>query len=406
MNIKQAITVLTQQVILIFLCAIAFTFNSFAAEEIIFTAKPRTNAEDKPWRIGFYQGGALDTYPKVLNATIAGLVELGWLVQEELPPPGTTLTSTKDIWNHLANLDNRYLNFVGNAFWSAEWDEDIRKKTIEKMIRRFNTRDDIDLMIAMGTWAGIDLANDKHKTNLLVFDAADAVKSQIIKSIHDSGFDHINARVDPLRYKRQIRLFSNLIGFKKLGVAYENSEVGEVYSAIDDVRAVGKELGFKVVRCFTKSEVPNDQLYLAEESLKACYEEFLETVDAIYITYQRGTENSEVLGKLLDILNEAGIYTFSQTGSEHVRVGALMSIALVSYKGVGRFHAETMAKILNGAKPRELSQIYSDSMNIAINLDTAKEVGFDPPISLLGATDELYSKELQAKQKKDAEFFD
>ncbi|WP_353572853.1 ABC transporter substrate binding protein [Candidatus Albibeggiatoa sp. nov. BB20] len=403
MKIKQAITVLTQQVILIFLCSTAF--NSFAAEEIIFSAKPKTNPEDKPWRIGFYQGGPLDTYPKVLAATVKGLVELGWLVEEELPPSGIKLTSTNDIWDHLANLDNRYLDFVGNAFWSAEWDENLRQKHVEKMIHRFNTRQDIDFMIAMGTWAGIDLANDRHKTKLLVFDAADAVKSKIINSIYDSGLDHINARVDPLRYKRQIRLFSNLIGFKKLGVAYENSEVGEVYSAIDDVRAVGKELDFKVVRCFTKSEVPDSLLYLAEESLRKCYQEFLESVDAVYITYQRGTENASILKELLDMLNEAGIYTFSQTGSDHVRLGALMSIALVSYKGVGRFHAETMAKILNGAKPRELSQIYSDSMNIAINLDTAKEVNFDPPISLLGATDELYSKELQEKQKQDAEFF-
>jgi ABC-type uncharacterized transport system substrate-binding protein len=169
---------------------------------------------------------------------------------------------------------------------------------------------------------------------------------------------------------------------------------------------MGKELGFKVVRCFTKSEVPDSLLYLAEESVKKCYQDFLSTVDAIYITYQRGTENAEILKQLLDTLNEKKIYTFSQTGSDHVRLGALMSIALVSYKGVGRFHAETMAKVLNGAKPRALNQIYSDSMNIAINLDTAKEVGFEPPISLLGATDEIYSKELQAQQQKDDEFFD
>nr|MEC4316105.1 ABC transporter substrate binding protein [Thiotrichaceae bacterium] len=395
---------LTQQVILIFLCT--SMFNSFAADEIIFSTKPKTNLEDKPWRIGFYQGGPLETYPKVLSSTIEGLVELGWLVEEELPPPGAILTTTREIWNHLANIDNRSLDFVSNGFWSSSWDDDLRTKNIAEIIERFKTQHDIDLMIAMGTWAGIDLANAQHETNLLVFDAADAVKSKIITNIHDSGLDHVHARVDPSRYKRQIRLFSNLIGFDRLGVAYENSEVGEVYSAIDEVRAVSKELGFKVVRCFTRSEVPDNLLYLAEDSLRKCYEQFLDSVDAIYITYQRGTENAEALRKLLDMLNERGIYTFSQTGSDHVRLGALMSIALVSYRGVGRFHAETIAKVLNGAKPRELNQIYSDSMNIAINLDTAKTVNFDPPISLLGATDEIYSEELHQKQKKEADFFD
>lgn len=379
--------------------------NSFAVDDIVYTTKPRTNADDKPWRIGFYQGGDLETYPKVLTATIEGLVELGWLSEEELPPQGTILTTTEAIWRHLANLDNKYLHFVENAYWSSEWDDDLRDKNVENMLKRFNEQHDLDIVIAMGTWAGIDLANNEHNTNILVFDAADAVKSKMIHSIHDSGADHIHARVDPTRYKRQIRLFYNLIGFKKLGIAYENSDVGEVYSAINDVRAVSKALGFKVVRCFTQSEVPDSELHIAEESVKNCYRDFLSSVDAVYITYQRGIENPDVLKELLDMMNEAGIYTFSQAGSSHVELGALMSIALVSYKGIGRFHAEIIAKVLNGAKPRQLNQIYSDSMNIAINLDTAKIVGFEPPLSLLGATDELYSKELQQKQKEDLEFF-
>ncbi len=402
MEVKRVIMTQIQLIILLFFVAL----NSFAVEEGVFKTEPHTNADDKPWRIGYYQGGELNTYPKVLLAMVEGLVELGWLEEGELPPPGSKLETVEQIWYHLASLDNRYLHFVNDGFWSSEWDDEIRGQNIEKMFKRFNTQRDIDLMIAMGTWAGVDLSTDAHQTNVVVFDAANAVKSGIIDSIQDSGRDYVHARVDPLRNKRQIRLFYNLINFEKLGIAYENSETGEVYAGIDDVRDVAKELGFKVVRCFTTSEVPDNLLHLAEESVRKCYQDFLTSVDAVYITYQKGIENLALLEDGIKMLTERGIYTFSKIGSEHVKIGALMSIALVNYKGVGRFHAKTIAQILNGAKPRQLEQIYPDSMNIAINLDTAKKVGFEPPISLLGATDELYSEALQKRQKEEHEFFD
>ena len=77
----------------------------------------------------------------------------------------------------------------------------------EEIIDRLNRKKDIDLIIAAGTWAGQDLANDRHKTPTIVISTSNPLSSGIIKSLEDSGYDHVHARMNPYRYERQVRIF-------------------------------------------------------------------------------------------------------------------------------------------------------------------------------------------------------
>jgi hypothetical protein len=49
-----------------------------------------------------------------------------------------------------------------------------------------------------------------------------------------------------------------------------------------------------------------------------------------------------------------------------------------------------MAKIFNGAKPRDIGQLFEDPPKIAINLKTAELIGYDPPVDVLSAADEIF----------------
>ena len=93
---------------------------------------------------------------------------------------------------------------------------------------------------------------------------------------------------------------------------------------------------------------------------------------------------------LVDIANEHKLPTFSQTGSEHVKSGVLVSLSRAGHKYVGDFHARTIAKVFNGAMPNDLNQLFQEPPKIAINLKTAEVIGFDPPVVLLGAADEIF----------------
>ena len=47
--------------------------------------------------------------------------------------------------------------------------------------------------------------------------------------------------------------------------------------------------------------------------------------------------------------------------------------------------------IFNGAKPRQLTQIFQNPPKIAINLKTAQLIGYDPSVDIVGAADEIYT---------------
>ncbi len=370
-------------VLLFCITAVLGTICPSAAEE--FPTAPVKN-DGKKWRIGYYEGGPYIDYKKNFRAALQGLMALGWI--EAGPIPSTGGESTKPLWQWLSDkARSNYLEFVPDAHYSADWNETLRKESAGKLMNRLSPKPDIDLMLALGTWAGQDLANDDHHVPTIVMGTGDPIASNIIQSAEDSGRDHIHARVDPYRYERQIRIFHDIIGFQKLGIAYEDTVAGRSYSAVDKAKALSGERGFEVVECHTLSD--GEDISTAEESVRKCFERFGKEADAVYVTVQGGVSLGNI-PKLVRIANGHRLPTFSQSGSDEVKYGFLMSISLAGHKYVGQFYAETIAKVLNGAKPRQLKQVFEDPPKIAINLRTAEIIGYDPPVDVLGAADEIY----------------
>ena len=370
-----------------------FSITSSAADKQVFDTKPKLN-NTKKWRIGYYEGGEYLNYQQVLAATVRGLMKLGWIETAEIPQQKGE--QTKDLWQWLVlNTKSKYIEFAKDGHYSANWDEKSRITTTNQLIGRLNQNKDIDLIIAMGTWAGKDLANDNHHVPTIVLSTSDPVSAGIIKSINDPGFKHIHAHVDPERWERQIRLFHEIIDFKKLGVAYEDSVDGKSYAAIDVVEKTAKDLHFEIVRCHTKSDIAD--VKIAAESVKNCFDELVKKTDAIYVTEQGGVNNDSI-PSLVQIANKSHIPTFAQYGSEMVKYGFLVSTSTAGYKYVGGFHAETIAKIFNGALPNQLDQVFVEPPKIALNLQTAELIGYNPPLIILGAADEIY-REIQTPPK-------
>ncbi len=361
--------------------------NAIFAGEKNYKLSPTTNDSAK-WRVGYYEGGAYTNYQKQLTETVKGLMQLGWIETAELPRQTGETTDT--LWKWLATeAKSDYIEFVANAHYSAMWEKDLRAKVEDRIVLRLNNKKDIDLMIGMGTWAGKGLANYRHRTNTLIFSTSNPISSGIIKSVEDSGFDHVHVRVDPKRNERQLKVFHEMFGFRKLGVVYEDSLAGRSYAAIETIEALSKTNNFEVVRCHAKSDTSNKKQ--AEEGVINCFRQLAKKADAIYVTQQGGVNNRSV-PILVQIANQHKIPTFSQSGAEEVSYGVLASLSRAGYKYVGRFHAETIAKVFNGALPNQLNQLYEEPPKIALNLRTAEIIGFDPPFVLLGATDEFFEK--------------
>ncbi len=377
---------------LIYLLISSLCTVAIATPQQPFKASPITNS-DKPWRIGYYEGGPYIEYQKVLTATVKGLMDLCWIETQKIPNQEGEQTDA--LWKWLTtNLNSDYIEFVNNGHYSAGWEDESRENLKQQVIQRLAKKQDIDLMIAMGTWAGQDLANNKHSTNTLILSSSDPIASGIIKSIDNSGFKHVHATVDPDRYERQLRVFHDITGFKKLGIAYEDTQNGRSYAAMDTIKSLSEEIGFSIVPCHTKSDIKD--IRFAEHSVVRCFQQLVETADAIYVTEQGGvTKNT--LPVLVQTANRHHIPTFSQSGSEEVKHGILASLSQANFKFFGEFHATTAAQIFNGAKPSELNQHFKEPPRMAVNLKTAEIIGFNPPLLLLGASDEIYQEITQPK---------
>ena len=379
-------TSLKKVLILVFMTVFLLHIPVIAADQKEFSTNPHKK-NGKKWRVGYYEGGEYIAYQQFLEEAIKGLMKLGWIENAKIPK--WSGEQTKDLWSWLTNdIKSKYIEFVKNAHYSANWDDKLRVKTAESVIKRLNSKKDIDLIIAMGTWAGQDLANDKHHVPTIVLSASDAIGAGIVKSIEDSGRDHVFSRVDPYRYERQLRTFHDVVGFNTLGIAYEDTVAGRSIAALEKVEKVAKERKYKIVRCYTKDDVPDRKI--AEETVKQCFQTLgKKNVDAIYATVQNGISSNSV-SELVDMMNDYSIPTFSQLGSQEVEWGFLLSLSQASYKDVGEFNAKVIAKVFNGAKPRQLDQLFEAPPKIAINLKTAEIIGFNPPVDVMLAADEIY----------------
>ncbi|HTJ98251.1 MAG TPA: ABC transporter substrate binding protein [Bordetella sp.] len=361
--------------------------SAAASAPQLFPTSPKRRPDGRKWRLGYFESGDYSEYPRTLRVIVAGLQQLGWLTVPTIPEGLTG----HQIWQFLAdNVHSDTLEFVADAWWQpGNFDASKRPAVRQAIQDRIKQRGDIDLIIAMGTLAGQDMATLGAPVPTVVASTSDAVGAHIVKSVEDSGLDNLHARVQPERYQRQVRLFHDIVPFKTLGLVYDDSPEGRTYAAVDAVEQVARELHFTVRSCNARANgIPQEE---ATRNALDCYRQIAPQVDAVYVTVHRGI-TPDSIADVAQILRDAKVPSFSMLGSEEVKKGILMSLAQADYSYVGLFYAETIARIFNGARPRQLNQIWIDPAKIALNLETARLIGFDPPVDILLAADEVYER--------------
>ncbi|WP_250655576.1 ABC transporter substrate-binding protein [Alkalimarinus coralli] len=347
----------------------------------------------KTWHLAYYEGGDNSSYRRYLISTIERLMELGWVEPAEIPH----LNNSKQLWYWLANnTKSNYIKFVEGNYYSAQWDQNLREKEKQKIIRRLTQENDIDLIFAMGTWAGEDLANNTHHTPTFVISASNPIESGIIKSADNSGYDHVFARVAPQRYEQQVRLFHDLVKFKKLGVAYENTKNGRTYAALNSITKVAKERQFEIISCYTQSDI--SERAIANTSVITCIDRLAKEVDALYITEQGGV-NEQSIPDIVDIANKRQVATLSQEGGDAVKYGILMSVSSPDFDSVGLFLAKALDDVFKGAAPGNLNQLFKEQNSISINLKTAEIIGAYIYADWLAIADRIYRQIEQPETK-------
>nr|WP_320192495.1 ABC transporter substrate binding protein [uncultured Desulfobacter sp.] len=364
----------------LFICLVSFNSINASPKKIY----PVLN-KGKKWKIAYYEGGPYADYQTTLKATIQGLVQLGWLSEVQFPDNIDTY-SNKEIWNYLAHkAKSRYLEFLPDVFLSADWKTERRIENKHRMLCLLNETDAVDMVFALGTWAGKDLANNDHSTPVIIMSTSDPVGAGIIESPEDSGYDHIFARCDPNRFTRQIRFFHRISEFKKLGVIYANTESGKAISSIEDIEKISRERNFEVVHCHIHdSERDTDEI---AKEYASCLNKIIPQIDAFLITGILATQ-PKYIHNYVPILIEHKVPSWSLVQDlSLIKQGIMMCLIKKDFYNLGLFQAKAIASVLNGVKPRKLRQVFEDIDTIAINTKTAELIEFKIPTSILRQSD-------------------
>ncbi len=347
---------------------------------------PITN-QGKKWRLAYYQGGNYSDYAKSLRAIAAALVKMGWLDEFNFPEHNDP-ADAESVWHYLATkAKSNTMEFCMDAYWSAAWEENWRTKLRQEVIHRLAIKEDIDLVIAMGTWAGQDLVNDRHTVPTLVLTSSDPIKAGILETHTDSGHDHVLVEIDPQRYRRQLGIYYKFLGFKQLGVVFEDSEDGRIYANLADLESAAQEHDFSLLCCHAVDLATDEAISL--KAVKCCYEQIASQIDALWIGFHIG-EQTKFMPDSLETMFTHQIPTITSVGPAAVRRGALMSIAYTDFQAAGQWYALKIAEILHGTSPRSLDQVFEMPGQVVINLETARRIGFEIPTGLLEAANEKY----------------
>lgn len=320
-------------------------------------------ATAKTMRLGYLEAGQFWTYTESRTALLNALQDPG--------------IASKMDWRDSIVLPE-------DAQYSPGWGN---TSGLEKAAQELMNRKDLDLILVAGTDATAALLKANNgKTPIVAFSVADAIRSGFVKSETDSGVENFTVRLVPGRYKRMFEVFYNIVGFKRLGIMYHPSESAMLFSNVADARAVAAEAGYELVEYASLPESEDTQS--CKEGLDVL---FKKNIDAFFIGPLLCFDWTKTnVDPLLEMLIENKIATFARDGTPIVQRGGLMGFSTVSFSERGRFLAERVISILEGASPRSLSMIDNAIPKITLNLLTAEEIGYNPPLDLLAASDEVY----------------
>ncbi len=374
--------------ILLVLIVTAILISVFVINSDKYELSPIKKADGSKWVIGYYEGGQYVDYFFHIIAFINGLIEDGWIEKIDLTHFYDS-TSEEAIWNFLSeNVKSNYLEFPRDAFWSINWEENERSNFLNDFLEKKDSIQ-IDLMIAMGTWAGQDLVIENNQIPTIVMSSSDPLEAGIVKGEKYSGISNIFAVIDPNRFKKAIEFFYDLFKFEKLGVAYENNKDADVYSNISILNDAAKEYGFELVECYA------DDIGLTDEECKneisKCYEKLAPNIDALWIGVHRG-ENFLFMPEILKPMFDNKIPTLYLEGSQGVKRGVLISMGGMNFNKFSNWISKVFTKILHGEIPGNINQVFEYEHMIDINMETARRIGYEPPEAILGIAENAYEE--------------
>ena len=279
--------------------------------------------------------------------------------------------------------DDVYVSLIEHTYSGLSEEE--QGLLIDSMIEEAG----VNLMLTMGTSAGLTIAALPSGMPLVNFVAADPYKSGIVADTTTSGLANRWAHVDVDAFGRTIQVMDDVFNPSSVGVVYANNDEAYIYSGADVLDAFCAEHGITVHKQFVEDEFDEADYDLYVQQMHDAHAALAGQIDVYILTTSLLEEDDfeYVLSPLLD----AGIPVYSINSSYDVECGALLAAEASDFPNIGRFGADTLRNYLNGAPLDALPQIYQTAPFLVINYDTARRIGYQPTFEMLLSASTIYA---------------
>lgn len=276
-----------------------------------------------------------------------------------------------------------YISLIDHPYSSLSEEE--QSALIDSMIADAN----VDLMLTMGTSAGLAISALNSGTPLVNFVAADPYKSGIVANTTTSGIPGRWAHVDVDAFGRTIQVMDDVFNPDKVGVVYADNAEAYIYSGADVLDEFCAANGITVFKQFVEDEFNEEDYGLYVQQMHDAHAALADQIDVYILT--TSLLEAEDYEYVLSPLFDKGIPVYSINSSYDVECGALLAAESSDFTNIGRFGADTLANYIAGTPLHEMPQIYQTAPFLVINYDTARRIGYHPTFEMLLSANKIYA---------------
>lgn len=338
-------------------------------------------------RVILVASGSYQRYRQVLLALARGLEKLGVIKHAPARDAVTGRAELSDVWQSLASsAGGDSLNFLADGLYSYEFDEKRRLRVQKQVLDRVAKRRDVDLILTAGTYAVRDMASNIRDIPVLSISSSDPIASHLVASAEDSGQDNLHVLIDRDRYAWQTEAFHAVYPFKRLAIVTSQTRKDRCGEA--EIRKCCERLGvdFRFVVYQEAEKSVEDDYRAFKRALEAAVKEGADAVVLPWFPCPKGR-----FREVTQLLAQHRVASFSQSGPEFVRRGILLGEGDQDLDGSGLFEAEVVRRVLAGEKPRSIPQALTQKSRFALNLVSAMQLGWKPPLGLLLSVENAFT---------------
>lgn len=234
----------------------------------------------------------------------------------------------------------------------------------------------VDLILSIATPTSQAAVNATTTIPIVFSAVTDPLGAGLVKNLESSG-NNVTGISDLTPVRKQFELIKEMLPeAKAVGTIYNLAESNSILTN-ELAKEACADLGLKLIEATVSSSA---DVMLAARSLVG-------KVDAIYISTDNVTVSA--LDAVVQVTNENNI-PLVLADPTTLKQGALVALGFNYYQH-GQQTAPIVIKILEGTKPTDIPVEFATNVQLAVNLDTAKEIGMSESL-LLSAIGRFWGK--------------